>query len=79
MQKSFENDQKNDKDMKQLKKLLFKSLGFQHPNISRVQNIPRFRPDYNPIYSYSISSFTTAYTVYWYVSIEENHQHDHQS
>ncbi|KXZ75673.1 hypothetical protein TcasGA2_TC030931 [Tribolium castaneum] len=27
----------------------------------------------------SISSFTTAYTVYRYVSIEENHRHDHQS
>ncbi|CAH1383304.1 unnamed protein product, partial [Tenebrio molitor] len=44
-----------------------------------VCNTPIFDYAYNPIYSYSISSFTTAYTVYRYVSIEENHRHDHQS
>jgi hypothetical protein len=47
--------------------------------IKKMQNIPRFRSDYNPIYSYSISSFTTAYTVHGYVCIEDNNRHDHQS
>jgi hypothetical protein len=33
-------------------KFLFKSLGFQFPElIKKVQNIPCFRSDYNAIYS----------------------------
>jgi hypothetical protein len=49
-----------------------------HPKSNKITLKAPKKP-YNPIYSYSISSFTTAYTVYRYVSIEENHRHDHQS